>query len=81
MSMEPAPVLIPCRVSPEDFREFALFDAFRRQKRWKSPLLFAVIFAAFAAVCFTAGRNVRGSGLLAVGLGAHPRQPPGGEGL
>lgn len=72
--MENRSVLIPCRISPEVFRSFAVFEAFRRQKRWRSPALFAAIFSAFALVCFTLGRDRPQSGLiggvlLVVGLG------------
>lgn len=72
--MENRSVLIPCRISPEVFRSFAVFEVFRRQKRWRSPALFALIFSAFALVCLTLGRGRPQSGLigvvlLAVGLG------------
>lgn len=72
--MENQPVVLLSRITPETFRAFALFDAFRRQKRWRGPLLFAAIFSAFAIVCFTLGRDLAQSGLiggvlLAVGLG------------
>ncbi len=72
--MESRSVLIPCRISPEVFRSFAVFETFRRQKRWRSPALFAAIFTAFALVCFTLGRSLPQSGLLGgvllvVGLG------------
>ncbi len=72
--MENRSVLIPCRISPEVFRSFAVFEAFRRQKRWRSPALFAAIFSAFALACFILGRDRPQSGLiggvlLVVGLG------------
>jgi len=64
---------IHSRISPDVFRRFAYFDTFSRQKRWRSPLLFAGIMAGFSAVCFSqAGRLPQavllGSVLLAVGL-------------
>ena len=73
MYMENQPVILLSRITPETFRAFALFDAFQRQKRWRGPALFALIFSAFAAVCFTLGRDLPQSGLLggvllAVGL-------------
>lgn len=72
--MENQSVILLSRIAPETFRAFALFDAFRRQKRWRAPLLFAAIFSAFALVCFTLGRGLpqselMGGVLLAVGLG------------
>lgn len=72
--MENQAVVLLSRITPETFRAFALFDAFRRQKRWRGPALFAAIFSTFALVCFTLGRNLSQSGLiggvlLVVGLG------------
>ena len=34
------------------FRNFALFDTFRRQRKWVSPALFAAIMIGFSCVCF-----------------------------
>lgn len=57
-------IVFPCAVTPEVFRAFALFDTFRRQKMWRRPLLFTLIFAAFAAACFAMGSRVNGAVLL-----------------
>lgn len=62
--MENQSFIFLSRVSPEVFRSFALFDAFRRQKRWRGPALFAAIFSAFALVCLILGRNLPQSGLI-----------------
>lgn len=67
-------LLIQCGITPEVFREFALFDTMYRQKRYRRPLLFAAILAVFACICFTQqSRNdqaiLLGAVLLAVGLG------------
>lgn len=72
--MERNALLIQSRITPEVFREFALFDTMYRQKRYRGPLLFAAILAVFACICFTQqGRNdqaiLLGAVLLAVGLG------------
>lgn len=72
--MERNTLLIQSRITPEVFREFALFDTMYRQKRYRRPLLFAVIMAVFACVCFTRqGHNDQavliGAVLLIVGLG------------
>lgn len=72
--MERNALLIQSRITPEVFREFALFDTMYRQKRYRGPLLFAAILAVFACICFTQqGRNdqavLLGGVLLAVGLG------------
>lgn len=67
-------LVIQSRISPEVFREFAVFDTICRQKRFLRPLVFAAIMAAFAAVCFSQrGQRPQaallGGVLLAVGLG------------
>lgn len=72
--MERNTLLIQSKITPEAFREFALFDTMYRQKRYRRPLLFAAIMAGFACVCFTQqGRNDQavliGAVLLIVGLG------------
>lgn len=72
--MEQTALVIRSRITPEVFREFALFDTMYRQKRYRRPVLFAAILAVFACVCFTQqGRNgqavLLGAVLLAVGLG------------
>lgn len=67
-------LVVQSRITPEVFREFAVFDTFYRQKRFLRPLVFTAIMAGFAAVCF-AQRGQRqqagllGGVLLAVGLG------------
>lgn len=72
--MEQKTLLIQSKITPQVFREFALFDTMYRQKRYRSLLLFAAILAVFACVCFTQqGRNEQaillGAVLLVVGLG------------
>lgn len=73
-AMKSGSVWLDARITPEVFREFAFFDTFRRQKRWKGPALFALIMGGFAGVCF-ALRGSReqaaliGAVLLLVGLG------------
>lgn len=64
---------IRSKITPEVFREFALFDTFRRQKRYQRPALFALIMILFAAICFAqAGRRehavLLGGVLLTVGI-------------
>lgn len=66
-------VTVEANIDAATFRRFALYDAFTRQKRWRSPALFAVILSAFAAVCFAAQKThaqavLLGSVLLGVGL-------------
>lgn len=64
---------IQSNITPEVFREFALFDTMGRQKRYKGPALFAAVMAAFTCICFTqAGRRehalLLGGVLLGVGV-------------
>lgn len=72
--MKSGPLWLDARVTPEVFREFAFFDTFRQQKRWKGPVLFALIMGGFAAVCFALQGSrdqaaLIGTVLLVVGLG------------
>ncbi len=67
-------LLIPVRMTGEVFREFAVFDAMVRQKRWRGPLAFALVFSVFSAICYTQAQRLQGAWLLgtvllAVGLG------------
>ena len=67
-------ISVQAKITPEVFREFALFDTMYRQKRYRSPLLFAVILAIFACICFSQqGRHEQavllGGVLLTVGIG------------
>ena len=55
---------VEARITPKVFREFALFDTFRRQRRYRAPLLFALILLAFAAVCFSQMGKLGGAALL-----------------
>lgn len=72
--MKPKPLSLEARITPKVFREFAFFDTFCRQKRWKGPALFALIMGGFAAVCFVlqgmkAQAALIGTVLVVVGLG------------
>jgi len=67
-------LIVPAQIDARIFCRFALFDAFCRQRRWRTPALFAVLMLAFALACF-AFRDSRGGAvllgvvLLLVGLG------------
>lgn len=72
--MKSGPLTLEARVTPEVFREFAFFDTFRRQKRWRGPALFTLMMGGFAAVCFALRESreqavLIGTVLLVVGLG------------
>ena len=67
-------ISVQAKITPEVFREFALFDTMYRQKRYRGPLLFAVILTVFACICFSQqGRREQavllGGVLLTVGFG------------
>lgn len=67
------PITVHVEMDAKIFRTFAWFDTFRRQKRWRLPVLFAAIMLAFAAACFfLRGRAEQapllGGVLAAVGL-------------
>ena len=50
-------------IDERDFLRFAAYDSFVRKRAWRNPLLFALIFCAFAAVCF-AGRGTHAQAVL-----------------
>lgn len=57
-------ITVPAKIDAGVFRRFALFETFVRQKRWRSPALFAAILLTAAGVCFVFGADQRGAGLL-----------------
>lgn len=72
--MENKDILIQAKITPEAFREFAVFDTLYRRKQYRRPLAFALILAAFACACFLLRHRAEqavfmGLVLLAVGLG------------
>ncbi|MBS5063014.1 MAG: YcxB family protein [Hungatella hathewayi] len=67
-------ITIPVRLDAATFRGFAIFDTLKRQKRWKSPAIFAAILMASAIVCFAMNSRadqavLLGSVLTAIALG------------
>ena len=64
MAAETNVLSIPVRMDTASFREFSAFDVLTRQKRWRRPLLFAVLMAAFAIICFTQVGRREGAALL-----------------
>ena len=64
---------IPATLDSRDFMQFAMFNTFRLKKRWKSPVLFAVLMTVFAVICFAAAKthpqgSLLGGILLSIGL-------------
>lgn len=67
-------LLIPARITATVFQEFAAYDAMVRQKRWRGPMAFLLIFGILSALCYTQTQRLRGAWLLgtvllAVGVG------------
>ena len=65
-------ITIPVRLSAGEFRRFAYFNTFQRQKKWQRPVVFMVIFVVFSLIAFFSGRPqspLLGGVLLVVGLG------------
>lgn len=72
--MKEEAIVVPSKINRQIFRRFALFDVFRHQKRWRRPLVFAVLFAALSGLCLAfrsqrEGAALLGYTLLTVGLG------------
>lgn len=72
--MEHKDISVQARITPEVFREFAVYDTLYRKKRYRRPLAFALILGAFALACFLLRRRAdqavfMGVILLIVGLG------------
>lgn len=64
---------VPVKVDGDIFKHFAVFDTFRRQRRWISPAVFACIMVFFSLIAFSrVGRAEQaallGGVLLGVGL-------------
>lgn len=67
-------ILVQSRITPEIFREFAIFDTLYRRKQYRRPLVFALIQLTFAFVCFLMRQRAEqavllGVILLIIGLG------------
>ncbi len=65
MAEETTEIRVDVRIDAKQFRRFALFDAFYRQRRWVSPAIFAGIFILFALVAFWGRSRAQQAGLLA----------------
>lgn len=59
-------------LSTKMFRRFSFFDAFRRRKAWRRPVIFFLIMGIFAGICFALhgrqGAILLGSILGGIGL-------------
>lgn len=65
-------IQVKARINASVYKRFAYFDTFRLKKRYRSPILFALIMTAFAIVCFLLKdreqNELIGGVLLAIGL-------------
>ncbi len=62
--MEKKPITVAVVVDARIFRQFALFDARRVKRVWRSPFIFMAIMAAFAAICFLMRARAEQAALL-----------------
>lgn len=62
--MDPSKVTVSAKIDAGIFRSFAIFDAMRLKKRWRSPLIFASILSVCACVCFIMKERREGAFLL-----------------
>ena len=64
---------IKCTISEKIFKNFTIFNILKRQKFWKSPVIFSSILSVCAIICFIMnhidGAVLLGCVLLIVGLG------------
>ena len=64
---------IEVRLSTKMFRRFSFFDTFRRRKAWRGPVIFFLIMAVFAGICFflheREGSVMLGTILMVIGAG------------
>ncbi|WMJ85107.1 YcxB family protein [Oscillospiraceae bacterium LTW-04] len=71
--MKKAAFTVPVKVDGNIFKDFALFDTFRLQRRWKSPAVFVGIMLLLSPIAFSQVGKVEYAGLLGgvlLGIGA-----------
>lgn len=64
---------VAVKIDSTVFKDFAFFDTFKRQRRWRSPVIFAVIMLLFSFIAFSQSGKVEratllGGVLLSVGI-------------
>ena len=66
-------ITVRVRMDGRTFRRFAFYDTFVKNKRWKSPVIFASLMSVFALVCYLFhhkdGAVMLGTVLLIIGMG------------
>ena len=70
--MSKTEITIPVRLDARTFKRFSRFDTLRLRKRWKRPLIFALILIAFAVAALLTRKPQAGmiaAVLLVVGVG------------
>lgn len=71
--MPASKITIRVKMDGPTFRRFAMYDTFKKNKRWKSPAIFASIMGAAAIVCFIMnhvdGAVMLGTVLAVIALG------------
>lgn len=71
--MRPDTITISSRIDTKAFRRFAVFDTLIRQKRYRSPAIFAGIMLVFACICYLMNGRAEqavllGNVLLCIGI-------------
>lgn len=71
--MRPDTITISSRIDTKTFRKFAIFDTLIRQKRYRSPVIFAGIMLVFACICYIMNGRAEqavllGNVLLSIGI-------------
>lgn len=63
-------ITISSRVDAKIFKDFAYFDILKRQKKWRSPAVFAALMMISALVCFSQSGVRQGAVMLGTVLTA-----------
>lgn len=61
-------IIIESKIDEDVFTHFAVYDMFVLRKKWIRPLIFFIIMAVFAAVCFIFREGHEKAGMLATVL-------------
>lgn len=67
--MRPEVITISSKIDTKLFQDFAVFDTFARQKRYRLPIAFAIIMLIFSGICFAMQGRAEQAVLLGAVLG------------
>lgn len=66
--MKKADFTVSVKINQTIFKHFALFDTFRRQRRWKAPVIFIGIMSLFSFIAFSRVGKAEQAALLGIVL-------------